>query len=217
MNHARTLYTDTMAVIGVVTAILFCGSQAIKTLTTTQGVSVMQYVAFTSSMSLNFFLAIASRKNNPGRLITQQIWQLATWSLCGILLIGVVIVSRNYQWMFMDMIIATFACLGFAVTCIWVKVRKISMRTNPAFKAWNSIFLKSIPQFFWAILILADGNNGLSWVAIVVGHVSIAMRLIPLFISLKEEGVSDAKKWLLISDVSNEVSWISVTVAWLIV
>lgn len=216
MLRTQHLYTDAMAVIGVVAAILFCGAQALRTLSTTQGMSLAQYIAFTGSMVLGLLLAIGARKANPGRIINQQIAMLGTWSVCGIGLIIVVIYAGNYSWSTMDTVIATSAVVGFVLTMGWAFYRKVTL-TDPAIKAWNGIFLKSVPQVFLAWHILSQGDDGLTATAVWAGHLSIMMRLIPLGVSVRVEGSDRNKFWLLIADGSNGLSWLLATIAWLVV
>jgi hypothetical protein len=204
-----------MFVVGLATAFWWCGAQAHRALTTTQGVSLAQYIAFCSGFIVQLVLAIEARRKNTGRIISQQVSLFATWSLCSLALIAVVINRGGYVWSRGDTTIAELASAGVVATIVWALFTRKPM-SDAAVRAWVNISLKSLPQFLMIMKIWSEGSSGITTAAIVLGETSILMRLIPLSVSMKTEGVNRDKKWLWTSDAVNLASWSAVTVAWFV-
>lgn len=205
--------TDIMFVVGLMTALLWCGAQAVKALTTTQGVSLAQYFAFSLGFLIQLVLALEARRKNSGRIISQQVSLFVAWSACSIALIAVVITRGGYTWSSVDSMIVKLASAGVVATIVWAFFSR-TLLNDAAVRAMINMSLKSLPQFLMIMKIWSEGSAGITWVAIVLGEVSILMRLIPLSISMKTEGVNRDKVWLLASDAVNLMSWTAVTVVW---
>jgi len=207
--------TDILFVVGLFTAVVWCGAQAMKAITTTQGVSLAQYIAFSLGFMIQFMLALEAGRKNPGLIISQQISLFGIWSTCSAILVAVVATRGHYSWSQADTMIARFAGVGLVVTIVWAFSTKKPM-DDAAVRAWLNISLKSLPQFLLITKILTEGSAGITWIAIVLGEASILTRLIPLSVSMKTEGVNRDKVWLLVSDAINLVSWTAVTIVWLL-
>ena len=223
--HHKNASTDLMAIIGVVCAAWFCIAQIKQAFVSVEGVSLAQLVAFTGSMILGWWLAYNSRKQQPGRIISQQIAQFATWTTLGLIWVGVLVFEiEEYSWTPFDTVVLTCAIVGFAGSVSWARHHKRPL-SHPAIKAWISISLKSMPQLFLAYLIFQEGGGGWKTSTVFAGHVSITMRLIPLSVScIRDIRKSHAeslgarirevelrKRWLLVIDVCNSASWWVVT------
>lgn len=215
MSRSQRITTDFMFAVGLLTAFGWCGAQAIRALSTTEGVSLAMYVAFTGGFIIQLVLALEARKKNPGRIISQQVKLFTAWSSCGALLIATVALEGDYRWSRVDTVITVLASVGLVVTISWATFTRTSL-ADAAVRAWINISLKSLPQFLLVWKVMAEGPAGITAVAIWLGSISIAMRLIPLTISMRVEGKNRDKKWLWISDAVNLASWLSVTVVWLI-
>lgn len=215
MSRAQRFTTDFMFVIGLSTAFGWCGAQAIRALTTTEGASLAQYAAFTAGFVVQLALALEGRKKTPGRIMSQQVTLFAAWSACGSLLIATVAMKGGYAWSGVDSVITALASAGLVVTVSWALLRRVPL-ADAAVRAWLNISLKSLPQFLLVWKILSEGPAGITATAIVLGSLSICMRLIPLSISMKTEGRNREKTWLWISDAVNLASWLAVTSVWLI-
>ncbi|MEK7464345.1 MAG: hypothetical protein AAB617_01050 [Patescibacteria group bacterium] len=213
MSRTQERTTDLMFVVGLFTAPISCGAQIMRTLTTTNGVSFAHYVAFTFSFVIGLVLALDSRRENPGRIITQQVYLFAMWAVGGIAMIATVILRGNYHWSSTDTVITILVLVGVVSTVFWAASRKISVK-DPAVKAWTSISLKSVPQFLLVRKIFLEGGSGITGAFIVVGHISILMRLVPLVISAKTSGMDRSKYWLIVAEILNSLSWLAVTLIW---
>jgi len=207
--------TDIMFVIGLSTAFLWCGAQAMRAFTTMQGVSLAQYTTFAIGFMIQLALALEARRKTKGRIISQQVSLFVAWSTCSLLLVGAVLVQGSYHWSTVDTTITLVASTGMILTLVWA-VSSMKPMHDAAVRAWINISLKSLPQFLLVAKIWSEGSAGITTTAIVLGEVSILMRLIPLSISMKTEGVNRDKIWLWISDAVNLVSWTAVITIWFI-
>lgn len=215
--HARHI-TLLLTVLGVGSAVVFCSAQIVRTLTTTEGMSIAQYAAFTCSVMLGLVLAFDSRREQLRHgisvtAINQQIMIFGTWSVFCTALILTVLFRANYAWSAMDAVIVASTLVGLIATWCWSKRTGAGMK-DPAVKAWNSISLKSIPQLFLGYHILQNGGAGLAGLTIAVGHFSIMVRITHLSFSFWKEGSNRPKRWLMITEVVNELSWFGTTVCW---
>lgn len=218
MSRTTHKYTDIMFVVGLITAPWWCGAQAIRALTTVEGISLAQYVAFTGSFFIGALLAVEGRKKTEvgkRRVITQQVFVHSTWVLCGTFLLAIVLTRGGYVWSKVDQTITTLVLSGLLATSIWAILGKKSF-ADAAVRALIGISLKSLPQFLLIAKIWSEGGAGITMSAITLGHLSIFMRLIPLGMSLRTEGINREKLWLLTADGLNALSWVAVTVVWLV-
>lgn len=175
-------------------------------------------MAFTASFLIAALLAFEGRKKTEvgnRRVITQQVIVHSTWVLCGIILLGVVALKGGYVWSHVDQTIATLALCGLGLTSGWAKAYRKSF-ADPAVRALIGVSLKPVPQFLLIAKIWSEGGGGITASAIIVGNVSILMRLIPLAMSLRTEGVNREKLWLLTADSLNGFSWLVVSIVWLV-
>ncbi len=213
MSANQRRLTDLMAVFGFVSAFVWCGAQILRAYTTLEGASLAQYISFVLSFALGFSLALSSRKENPGRIINQQLWLFGAWTVCGLVLLSVV-ATLDYRWTRGDTVSSLITAVGVVFTAVWATKRGLGIK-SPMIRAWLSIFLKPVPQFLLVHKVFVEGGAGITVIAIVIGNVSIAMRLIPLIISAKTEGADKNKKWLIIAETTNQISWLAVTAVWL--
>lgn len=205
--------TDSIFVVGLLSAIFWCGAQASRANTSIAGVSLAQYVAFCLGFAVQFALAVSARRQNVGRIITQMLWLFGSWTVCSSILILFVMMGTNYQWSVLDTTIAKLSVTGLVVIAICARISRRSL-TDAAVKAWVNIVLKSIPQFLLAVKVWHEGPGGITAVAIVLGTVSIATRLIPMSGLLRKGGATRDEKWLWVTDVVNLASWLTVTAIW---
>ena len=74
-----------------------------------------------------------------------------------------------------------------------------------------------MPQLLLAWKFLAEGASGTPLTSVIVGHATILIRLGQIYFMVREAGFDRNRVWLAVSEVSNEVSWIVATAAWLAV
>lgn len=217
MFESKHRKTDIAFVMGLITAPYWCGAQAFKALTNLAGVSLAQYFAFVLSFFVGAVLANAARNKSIGdrRSITQQTVMLALWAVCGTLMVVFVISLGSYMWSPTDTLISVIATAGVSLTLLWALVARKPV-SDAAVRAFLGVALKPIPQFLLIPKMFAETSGGYSIPAIVLGNVSIWTRIYLNIDSLQKEGVSRDKKWLLTAEILNGISWLAVSIVWLV-
>ena len=207
--------TDKIFVVGFASGLFWCGSQAMRALTTTAGVSLAQYAAFCIGFMFQLALAITARRKSPGRVITQMLLLFGTWSVLSLALSALVAFGTNYHWSGVDTTIASLSAIGLTIIVGWTVFTKTPLN-DASMKAWTNIVLKSIPQFILVEKVLTEGPAGITTVAIVTGSISILTRLVPMSDLLLKGEANREEKWLWVTDAVNLISWLSVTAVWLL-
>jgi hypothetical protein len=121
-----------------------------------------------------------------------------------------------YQWNAKDTATLTIAALLTAAVLVVGGIWKLSL-ADPMMKALFAIAYKSIPQVLLAWKFLAEGATGTPGLSVVVGHATILIRLGQIYFMIREAGWDRSRFWLAVSETANEVSWVIVTIAWLVV
>jgi len=185
-----------------------------RALTTTQGISLAQYISFCISFIFAFSLAFGSYKLKPDVAMKQVATMLASWSLCGSVLVLVVIFREDYIWSSFDRAICVTSGSLIGAVYLWSVLTK-KTAGDPAVRALVALALKSAPQFLLVPIIIAQGGSGYTVSAILLGHISILSRFIPIVSSWRSGSKDRNKKWLIIEGVFNFLSWSAVTIVWI--
>lgn len=214
MSAKKQTIADLLFVIQVIGAVLFCGAQFLRSLVDVRGVSIVQFGLVATYLIFHLALGIGAHRARPSRLTRQAIITYCTWFLLIVAIIGAVLVNGSYRWSVQD---TTTLLIALVLTLLIVVVghRRNLTIANPAIKALLAIAYKSVPQVLLAWKILAEGGSGIPAVTIVVGHLTILIRLGQIYLMVREAGWDPNRKWLAISETANEVSWAIVTIAWL--
>ncbi|MCA9351629.1 hypothetical protein KC929_02530 [Patescibacteria group bacterium] len=204
--HGKKAFYYFATIVGVICAYYFNSSQIERAEETVRGISLGMYISFNLSMILSLILSFQAKNWN-------LILQFLAWVLGGIILICFVFLRvEDYSWLVMDTIILSCALSGLIFTIARSLTKHVNFFRDSATKGLNGIFLKSIPQFGLGILMIIQGSGeGLTFVAIFVGHVSILMRLIIVWSEKKNR-----ERWVRRADEWNLISWAFVTLVWVI-
>ncbi len=200
----------------IICAVIFCTSQALKMLESTQGVSFSFFICHGIFSLLNLSLSVvAVRESTDGdrMLKKQSVFIYTLWTLILLIHVSIAIWKMPDLWKYSDTITVSVVSLGVAATVAFAKVKKLPL-LDPYVKAGLAIFIKSIPQVALAWSISLYGKGGLSGVWILFGHITILTRLVHLWISNREQWNRNTKGSF-VSEVWNELSWLAATIAWL--
>lgn len=105
----------------------------------------------------------------------------------------------------------TFAGAGLGLIFVLALYRKSLL--DPMAKGWYALLCKAVPQVLLAVSFWQVGGSAMPLVTLVAGHGIIVTRLIPITVSyLKQK--DPHTRGLLLSEGSNEISWLLVTIAW---
>ena len=215
VSQTQNRIADFLFAIQLLGAVLYCGSQILRSIEDVHGVSVIHFSLAAIFVAFNLALGIGAHHAAPGRrtvqgLITYVVWLIGSW---GIVL--AVALNAGYAWSVQDTTILSVA-LGLAfLTIAFGALRKRSIR-DPMMLAFFAIISKSMPQLLIVWKILEEGGSGHPPLAIFVGHCTILIRLGQIYFMVRETGWERNRFWLAISESAAELTWIAVTIAWLI-
>ena len=193
-------------------ALAFGIGQFAQLLSSSQGVSVSWFGAWQIFLLLNLWLAVNAHKALPSRLSRQVLVIYVSLSLMVASNLGVMFVRGTGVWTELDTLSAAIAVAGVIATLL---VGRFDL-SNPLVKGWLAVFFKAMPQVILAWSIWRYGGEGISWIAVIAGHVMILTRLGQLVFSVREAGWDKNRIGLLISEGSNELSWMLATAVWLV-
>ncbi|MFZ2523199.1 MAG: hypothetical protein WAW92_02320 [Minisyncoccia bacterium] len=174
----------------------------------------MEFVSVLVFLQINLFLGLRAnrtRKTTPG---SQAVGIYFVWSiLAGAMIVATV--TNHYHWQMADSITLMLNVVGaFTVYGIGYSYR-LSINDSMV-KGWLALVFKSIPQVMLAVTIWTSGSGqSLPATAVVVGHLTILMRLTQIWLATREFGWARAQRAMCLSEVGNEVSWVFVTISWL--
>ena len=93
-------------------------------------------------------------------------------------------------------------------------LQRLSLK-DPMVKGSFAIAYKSVPQVLLAWKFLAEGATGTPGLSVLLGHVTIFVRLGQIYFMVREAGWDRNRTWLAVSETANEISWIIATAAWI--
>lgn len=216
MVSRRQLIADSLFIVQIIGAIVFCGAYIIRSLTDVTGSSAAQFGLVAAFLVFHLALGVGAHRAAPSRVTRQAV---ATYVIWLTLIVGIVIAATTnpaYTWnekdttILLTALVSTVFVIGFAVA--W----KLSIK-DPMIKALFAIAYKSVPQVMLGWKFLAEGATGTPDVSVIVGHATILIRLGQIYFMVREAGWDRNRLWLAISETANEISWIIATIAWLMV
>lgn len=211
----KRLVTDTLFIVQILSAFILAGSQFFRMLSTIEGVNFAMFATMEVFLGINLYLAIMAHRVQPSRVTRQTVATYAIWTVLIASNIVAILWHGGYKWGKTDVI--TFALTGLGVVATLFVARRCRLGvTDPVVKGYLAVFFKATPQLLLAAKILLEGNAGTPVVAICAGHVTILVRLGQLWFSIREAGWDRNRIGSAISEVANELSWVVVTIAWIL-
>lgn len=215
MSNSKKMTEDLIFWFLVICAITFGVSQFAQMLSSTQGVSTSAYLFAWVAVSLNFYLAYKAHKANPSRLTIQA----TVVQFIGVIIytsfISLVIYKGNNVWDMKDSITSVLVAFGIFAT-LSVSTKQNLPWADPVVKGYLSLFFRAVPLFIMAYKVFTVGGAGLSVIMIVTFHILAIVRITQIAMSITEAGWDRNRRGLIISEIGNEMSWVCVTVSWLI-
>ena len=216
MSNKKQMISDALFWVQIVSAVVFCGAYTLRSLRDVTGSSAAQVGLVAMFLVFNLALGIGAHRAKPSRGTRQLITTYAVWLVLVIILIGVVVTNSDYRWNEKDTTtLVTAMALTIAILVIG-GIKNLSPG-DPMMKGYLAIAYKSVPQILLAWKFLTEGASGTPAISVWVGHATILVRLGQVYFTVKEDGWDRNRLWLAISETANEVSWIVVTIVWLIV
>ena len=215
---------DILFWVQIVFAFEFCRSQCVGMLRNTEGINITWFISWIAFSSLNFFLTLHLNKGTAkNKMTTYLLWSYGIWGMGAVACASVMIVTGSGIWNIRDWL--NLGIVAGGILAVSVVARKkglpILPYPDPIVKGWFALCFKSLPQVVLAINIaIIGGGRGLSAGAVWIGHITVCIRLGQLIYTwwdLRCKGATDRNcNGSLLSEIGNEISWIMVTVAWLL-
>jgi hypothetical protein len=200
----------------IICTVIFCTSQALKMLESTQGVSFSFFICHGIFALLNLSLSVVALRESTysdRKIKKQSVFIYSLWTLILSIHVSIAIWKMPDLWKYSDTVTVLVVSLGVVATVTYAKVKKLSL-LDPYVKAGLAVFFKSIPQVALAWSIVLYGKGGLSGVWILFGHITILTRLVHLWVSNRQKWNRNTKGSF-VSEVWNELSWLVASIAWL--
>lgn len=195
----------------IVCGLIFGVAQFSRMLTTTQGISISWFGYWEAFLVLNLVMALKAHRNHPSRTTWQTIASYAVWTV--MITADLALALLKSSWDRNDSWTSGFIACGVVVLYFVARRRKWPI-SDPWVKASMAVLFKAVPQIMLAYKVYLVGGAGLSLVTLVNGHVTILMRIGLLAKSVDEAKTDRNRIGSAITEVSNELTWIVVTVVW---
>ncbi len=216
MSVKKKAIADLLFGVQIVGALVFSGAYFLRSLHDVTGSSLVQFGLVATYLLFHLALGVGAHRASPSRVTRQTIATYAIWFVLISAIIGAAATNPAYRWNERE----TTQLLTAAVLTVIVLVATAIQRrklSDPMVKASFAIAYKSVPQALLAWKFLAEGASGTPGLSVVVGHLTILIRLGQIYFMVREAGWDRNRIWLAVSETVNELSWVVATAAWLMV
>jgi hypothetical protein len=169
----------------------------------------------TAFVLVNLFLALGAYKQSKSRKALQVVLVYINWlALWFTMLISL---SFNVKWMKSDSVLTILVIISLAILLVLRRRESlIATISEPITRGLVSLIVKSVPQLYIAYCIIHAGSNtGLAGITLAIGHATVCLRAIEIYIAAKENGWNRNNIGLFISETGNESTWLITTIAWI--
>lgn len=216
MSLNKRTIADLLFGIQIVGAMVFSGAYIIRSLHDVTGSSLVQFGLVATYLLFHLALGVGAHRASPSRLTRQAIFTYALWFV----LVSATLVAAStnpaYRWSGKEttQLLTAGVLTVIVLVLVTIQRRKLS---DPMAKGLFAIAYKTVPQVLLAWKFLAEGASGTPGLSVIIGHLTILIRLGQIYFMVREEGLDRNRFWLAVSETLNEMSWIIATVVWLFV
>lgn len=213
MSRRDRVIADLLFGVQIVFAVIFGVSYAQRATQDVAGTSVAQFGLVLAFLAFSLALAAGAHRKEPTRASRQVI---ATYVIWIALVTGMILAAWNnpdYHWSSKDTtFIEVAALLTVAVSLFGLLLGKGPR--DAMMKALLAITYKAVPQAMLVWKFLDEGSSGTPLAAIVVGHITITVRLCQICFMGRGKKWDRDRLWLFVNEAANELSWIIATIVW---
>lgn len=216
VEKKRRIINDGLFCAQIVGMVILCGSQFWRFLHTPdfKGISLSMLFLAEAYLVLHFQLAWSAHKAQPSRETTQVVISFLGWFVGISVDILAIALNGTYHWGHNDNTTMLWA-LALGTIAFITSQQYGQGRKDPRLRAGLAILFKSFPQFMMAVKAVSEHGNSLPGWAVAAGNATIMIRIYQVWVTIKESPTEKNRRWLFISEMVNEISWISVTATWL--
>ena len=216
MSSKKRTIADLLFGVQIVGALVFCGAYFFRSLHDVTGSSLMQFSLVATYLLFHLALGVGAHRASPSRVTRQAIFTYALWFVLVSAIIVVAGTNPAYRWNGKEttQLLTAGVLTVIVLVAVAIQRRKLS---DPMVKGLFAIAYKSVPQVLLAWKFLVEGASGTPGLSVVVGHLTILIRLGQIYLMVREAGWDRNRIWLAISESLNEVSWIIASTVWFFV
>ncbi len=215
MPLSKRFTADTFFILQLILALVSGGSQFVRLLTTAQGINVSWLASWLTFLVINLILTIRAHVSWPSRVMLQTVLTYAAWTTVIAADLSVMVWMGREMWDGKDTFTATMVAGGVLLTLAWGKIRGLTF-TDPLVSGFMAVCFIGLPQLTLTYKIFTEGGAGMAGAMLLAGHIGIMTRLGQLWFAIREAGWDRNRQGAVLSETANELTWILVTVAWLV-
>ncbi len=215
MPAIKQLTADLLFVLQIVLALISGSSQFIRLLTTSQGVNVSWLASWLTFLVINLELTLRAHRSRPSRVTLQTVLTYGAWTSVIAANLALLLWRGTETWDGKDTVTAVMVGLGLLLILLYARIRRLGL-TDPLVNAGFGMCFIGLPQVTLAYKIFTVGGAGLAGGMLLAGHIGITTRLGQLWFAIREAGWDRNRLGAALSELANEVTWLLVTVAWLV-
>ena len=215
MPLSKRFTADTFFILQLILALISGGSQFVRLLTTAQGINVSWLASWLTYLVINLILTIRAHVVWPSRVTLQTVLTYAAWTTVIAADLAVMVWMGREMWDGKDTFTAAMVAGGVLLTLVWGKIRGLTF-TDPLVSGFLAVCFVGLPQLTLTYKIFTEGGAGMAGAMLLAGHIGIMTRLGQLWYAIHEAGWDRNRLGAALSEIANEVTWILVTVAWLV-
>lgn len=181
----------------------------------TQGLSLSMFVFTFLFVLINFSLAVGAYKNKATAVGRQILWVMGLGVLIYFNFSLILAIKAELMWDRNDQITSLIVLSLALINFIYSRLKKLPV-FDPIIKGYYSLAFRVIPQLFLAYKITQTGGAGLALSMVAIFHLLTLSRIFQIFQSVSEAGWDRNRIGLAMGEIGNEITWIIVTVIWLL-
>lgn len=209
MFSRKTLVADLLFWVQIVLASWFSIPQFFSLILSVEGQSLSMQFVILGFLLLNLSLAFNAWRKEPVRGTAQLVIIYVMWVFYVFSNIIAIFINGRYVWSVNDYITCYSVGTGTLIILSFCYWKKLGLK-QPITKGLLAINFKAVPQIMMAMKIISEGGKGIPLETIIVGNIGVLLRIYQIIAFIRKGD----RKWLLVGEISNEITWAIVSIAW---
>ncbi|MCL4501085.1 MAG: hypothetical protein M1438_04430 [Deltaproteobacteria bacterium] len=206
---------DLFFVLQLLLALISGGSEFLRLLTTAQGVNISWLASWLAFLLINLALTIRAHLTLPSRITLQAVLTYAAWTMMIAACLGALLWEGTQIWDLEDNLTALAVALGLIITVLAAYRLGLGLYDPLVHASFAACFI-GLPQMTLTYKIFTEGGAGMAGLMLLAGHIGICTRLGQIWFAIREAGWDRNRQGAALSELANEVTWLLVTLAWLV-
>ncbi|MCK9375374.1 MAG: hypothetical protein M0P73_04405 [Syntrophobacterales bacterium] len=211
----KRISADVLFTVQIALALISGGSEFLRLLTTSQGVSLTWLASWLIFLLINLALTLRAHRLGPSRVTSQTVLTYGAWTTVIAACLGALLWHGTELWDGKDTLTVILVALGLTLTG-FIAYRLGLGLADPLVHAGVAACFIGLPQLILASKIFTVGGEGMAGLMLLAGHIGICTRLGQLWFAIREAGWDRNRLGAALGESANEVTWLLVTLAWLV-